>query len=82
MSNTFVQIFAVTDTRAQELIVGLLRGIRDVNVEAASSGSEHFVITACGDSFQAHSIRRIVTSIDFDARLTQTTAGPAESLTA
>ncbi|HUP99913.1 MAG TPA: hypothetical protein VM093_05575 [Aeromicrobium sp.] len=82
MSNAFVQIFAVTDARAQELIVGLLRGIRDVAVEAASCGSDCFVITECADAFQAHFIRRIVTSIDFDAKLAQTSLGPAEPMTA
>ena len=82
MSNAFVQVFAVTDPRAQELIVGLLRGIRDVAVEAANCGPDRFVITECDDAAQAHSIRRIVTSIDYDARLAQTSLGPAEPLTA
>lgn len=82
MSTSIVQIFSVTDARAQELIVGLLRGIRDVVVESATSGSERFVITECGDAFQAHSIARIVTSIDFEAKVTRTTTGAAEPLTA
>ncbi|MFL6089146.1 MAG: hypothetical protein ACJ71Z_03290 [Aeromicrobium sp.] len=74
-----VQIFAISDARAEELIVGLLAGVKDIVVERATSGSDHFVITECADSAQARSIARIVTSIDFNARLLHTTCGSARS---
>jgi hypothetical protein len=72
MTSWVVQIFAISDARAEELIVGLLAGVKDVVVERAVSGSDRFVITECADSFQAGSIARIVTSIDFEARLVHT----------
>ena len=82
MTNRLVQVFEVSDARAQELIVGLLRGVQDLEVEAARSGPDFFVITECDDAFQAESVARIVSSIDFDARLTETRFGSAESLSA
>jgi len=78
MTSWVVQIFAISDVRAEELIVGLLGGITDVVVQRAGSGGERYVVTECGDVAQAHSIRRIVTSIDFDARLVHITSGPPE----
>ncbi|HJR90564.1 MAG TPA: hypothetical protein VJ782_10440 [Aeromicrobium sp.] len=82
MTPRLIQVFEVSDARAQELIVGLLRGVQDLEVEAALSGPDFFVITECDDAFQAESVARIVHSIDFDARLTETRFGPSESLSA
>jgi hypothetical protein len=82
MTHRLVQVFEVSDARAQELIVGLLRGVQDLEVEAALSGPDFFVITECDDAFQAESVSRIVHSIDFDARLTETRFGPSEPLSA
>lgn len=82
MTNRLLQVFEVSDERAQELIVGLLRGVQDMSVEAAKSGPDFFVITECDDAVQADSVARIVNSIDFDARLTQTGYDPREPLSA
>jgi hypothetical protein len=83
MTQRLLQVFELSDERAQELIVGLLRGVQDISVEAATSGPDHFVITECDDVFQADSVARIVNSIDFDARLTQTGYGrPPEPISA
>jgi hypothetical protein len=82
MTNRLVQVFEVSDVRAQELIVGLLRGVQDLEVEAAHSGPDFFVITECDDAIQAESVARIVSSIDFDARLTETRFDPSQSLSA
>jgi len=82
MTNRLVQVFAVSDVRAQELIVGLLSGVQDLEVEAARSGPDFFVITECDAAVQAESVGRIVSSIDFDARLTETRFGSSESLSA
>lgn len=64
-----VQIYAVSDDHAQELIVGLLSGIDELTVEAATSGPDHFVIVECVDGDQADSVGRVITAIDFDATL-------------
>lgn len=82
MTNRLVQVFEVSDGRAQELIVGLLRGVQDMGVEAAQSGPDFFVITECDDATQAESVARIVNSIDFDARLTHAGFDPSDSLSA
>ena len=82
MTNRLVQVFEVSDVRAQELIVGLLRGVQDLEVEAACSGPDFFVITECDDAIQAESVARIVSSIDFDARLTETRFDSSQSLSA
>ncbi len=78
MTPWVVQIFAISDARAEELIVGLLAGVKDVVVERATSGSDRFIIAECADWVQARSIGRIVTSIDFDARLIHTTSGSGQ----
>lgn len=82
MTQRLIQVFEVSDVRAQELIVGLLRGVQDMRVEAATSGPDFFVITECDDAMQADSVARIVTSIDFGARLTHAGYDRAESLSA
>jgi hypothetical protein len=78
MTPWIVQVFAISDVRAEELIVGLLSGIKGVVVQGAASGPERFLVTESADVFQAESVRRIVMSIDFDARLLHTTSGPRE----
>ncbi len=70
---SIVQVFAVTDTHAQDLIVGLLSGITDMTVRGDSNGREHLVTTTCVDDLQATSVFRLVKSIDFDARLLHAT---------
>jgi hypothetical protein len=82
MTHRLVQVFEVSDGRAQELIVGLLRGVQDMGVEAAQSGPDFFVITECDDAMQADSVARIVSSIDFEARLTHAGFDPSETLSA
>lgn len=80
MTPSLVQIFEVSDARVQELIVGLLRRVSDVRVTAASHGSDLLVNTACMDDGQARSVFRLVTSIDFDARLVHATGGATRRL--
>ena len=81
-TSSVVQVFAVTDAHAQELIVGLLSGIADMTVRAASNGPEHLVTTTCTDDVQATSVFRLVTAIDFDARLLHATVPPRSPLVA
>jgi hypothetical protein len=69
MSPSLLQVFAVSDTHAQELIVGLLGGISDLDVHAERRGPSRLVTVACGDAAQARWVRRLVESIDFDAHL-------------
>ena len=76
MSPSVVQIFEVSDSHAQELIVGLLSGVADMSVAAGSSGQGLLVTTACTDAVQAQSVFRLVTSIDFDAQLVFASDGP------
>jgi hypothetical protein len=80
MRPSLVQIFEVSDVRAQELIVGLLSRVSDLAVTAASHGPDHLVNTACIDDGQARSVFRLVTSIDFDARLVHATGGATRRL--
>lgn len=82
MSEWLVQIFAVSDALAQELIVGLLGGIDGVVVTSSTKGNDHFVVTECVDPGQARSVFRIVTSIDLDAAVVHTSNGPIEPLSA
>ncbi|HUS20453.1 MAG TPA: hypothetical protein VMZ66_00405 [Aeromicrobium sp.] len=82
LTSSIVQVFAVSDAHAQELIVGLLSGIADMTVRAASNGPELLVTTTCVDDVQATSIFRLVTSIDFNARLLHATNQPTSSLVA
>ena len=70
-----IQIFAVSDSSAQELIAGLLDGFDDVVVSTAANGPDHFVVTECGDSSRARSIFRVVTSIDVKASVIHTSNG-------
>ena len=69
MNRWIVQIYDVSDDYAQELIVGLLSGVDDLIVESAASGPDRFVIVECVDPAQARSVGRLITSIDFDARM-------------
>jgi hypothetical protein len=80
MAPSLVQIFEVSNVRAQELIVGLLTRVSDLTVTAASHGPDLLVSTACADERQATSVFRLVTSIDFDARLVHSTAGPTRRI--
>jgi hypothetical protein len=82
MASSMVQIFEVSDVHAQELIVGLLSGVADMTVSAASDGPDLLVTTTCVDDIQATSVFRLVTSIDFDARLLYATNQPSRHLVA
>lgn len=80
MTPWLVQIFAVSDVHAQELIIGLLTGVSDLTVTAAAHGPDLLVNTACVDEGQARSVFRLVTSVDFDARLVYASEGPTRRL--
>jgi len=82
MNDWVIQIFAVSDASAQELITGLLGGFDDVVVSAATSGPNHFVVTECVDPTQASSVIRLVTSIDIKATIVHTSNGPRERVKA
>lgn len=82
MTSSIEQVFEVSDAHAQELIVGLLRGVADMTVSAASDGPDRLVTTRCADDVQATSVFRLVTSIDFNARLLQATNQPKRPLVA
>lgn len=82
MNEWLIQIFAVSDAAAQELIAGLLGGFDDVVVSAATNGRDHFVVTECADPMRAKSVFRIVTSIDLQAAVVHTSNGPIEPLPA
>ncbi len=82
MTSSISQTFAVSDTHAQELIVGLLRGVADMSVTWSTNGGDLLVHTTCVDDVQATSVLRLVTSIDFNARLLQATNQPKRPLVA
>ena len=82
MNEWLIQIFAVSDAAAQELITGLLGGFDDVVASTATNGSDHFVVTECGDPMRARSVFRIVTSVDVKAAVIRTSNGPIEPLSA
>ena len=82
MTSSIEQVFEVSDAHAQELIVGLLQGVADMTVSAVSNGPDLLVTTTCIDDVQATSVFRLVTSIDFNARLLQATNQPKRSLVA
>jgi hypothetical protein len=75
MRRWLVQIYDVTDDASQELIAGLLSGIDGLTVESSTSGARRFVVVECSDAMQARSVFRLVTSIDFGARLLHTATG-------
>jgi hypothetical protein len=81
-TSSIVQVFAVTDAYVQELIVGLLSGISDMTVRAASNGTDYLVTTTCTDDVQATSVFRLVAAIDFNARLLHATNQPRSPLVA
>jgi hypothetical protein len=80
MNEWLIQIFAVSDASAQELITGLLGGFDDVMASAATDGPDHFVVTECLDPMRARSVFRIVTSVDVRASVVHTSNGPVEPL--
>ena len=82
MNEWLIQVFAVSDASAQELITGLLGGFDDVVASTASSGPDHYVVTECVDPMRARSVFRIVTSIDVKAAVVHTSNGPIEPLSA
>ena len=80
MNEWLIQIFAVSDASAQELITGLLGGFDDVVASAATDGPDHFVVTECVDPMRARSVLRMVTSVDVRAAVVQTSNGSVEPL--
>ena len=82
MTSSIEQVFEVSDAHAQELIVGLLRGVADMSVAAETNGPDLLVTTTCVDDVQATSVFRLVTSIDFNARLLNATNQPGRPLVA
>ena len=82
MNEWLIQIFAVSDASAQELITGLLGGFDDVVASAATDGPDHFVVTECVDPMRARSVLRMVTSVDVKAAVVHTSNGAIEPLKA
>jgi len=82
VNDWLIQIFAVSDASAQELITGLLGGFGDVVVSAASNGPDYFVVTECVDPNRARSVSRVVTSVDVKAAIVHTSNGTIEPLRA
>lgn len=80
MTEWLIQIFAVSDASAQELITGLLGGFDDVVASAATNGPDHFVVAECLDPMRARSVVRIVTSVDVNAAIVHTSNGPIDPL--
>lgn len=80
LTPSIVQVFAVTDTYAKELIVGLLSGIADMTVRAERT--DLLLTTTCVDDVQATSVFRLVTAVDFNARLLHATNQPTSPLVA
>lgn len=80
LTSSIVQVFAVTDTYAKELIVGLLSGIADMTVRAERT--DLLLTTTCVDDVQATSVFRLVTAVDFNARLLHATNQPTSPLVA
>ena len=80
LTSSIVQVFAVTDTHAKELIVGLLSGIADMTVRA--DRTDLLLTTTCVDDVQATSVFRLVTAVDFNARLLHATNQPTSPLVA
>jgi len=78
MSDWLIQIFAVSDASAQELLVGLLGGFDDVVASAATNGSDHFVVTESSDPLRARAVSRVVTSVDVHASVVHTSNGAGE----
>lgn len=82
MNERLIQIFAVSDAAAQQLITGLLGGFDDIEVSATSNGPDYFVVTECVDPVRARSVSRVVTSVDVKAAIVHTSNGSATSLPA
>jgi hypothetical protein len=80
MNEWLIQIFAVSDASAQELITGLLGGFDDVVASAATDGPDHFVVTECVDPMRARSVVRMVMSVDVKAAVVHTSNDPIEPL--
>ncbi|HUS20842.1 MAG TPA: hypothetical protein VMZ66_02380 [Aeromicrobium sp.] len=78
MNEWLIQIFAVSDASAQELITGLLGGFDDVAARAATNGPDHFVVTECGDPMRARAVFRLLTSVDVHASVVHTSNGSIE----
>lgn len=64
-----VQIYEMTDTRAQELVAGLLTGVDGLTVSTGPSGPDHFVTVVLRDATRAQSVFQLMTSVDSKAVL-------------
>jgi hypothetical protein len=78
MNEWLIQIFAVSDASAQELITGLLGGFDDVAASAATNGPDHFVIAECADPMRARAVFRLLTSVDVHASVVHTSSSAVE----
>lgn len=76
-SSWLVQIYELSDTLSQDLLVALLSAVEDLTVHAETTSADTFLIVDCVDSSQAQAVFRLVTSVDFGATLVHTTNGPA-----
>jgi hypothetical protein len=82
MNHWLMQVYALSDDHAAELILGLLSGIDDLVVQSSMYGTDHFLVVECVDQVQARSVRRLVTAIDFNAKLVHSESRRVERATA
>jgi hypothetical protein len=75
-----VQIYELSNKANQEILAGLLSGMPDLTVDTQSTAADDFLIVDCVDSAQAQTVFRLVTSVDYQARLIHTTNGPQPDL--
>jgi len=77
----FIQIYDVSSSAAQEVIVGLFALVDNLTVEAASSGPDHYAIIECSDESQARSVHDLVMAVDPNAKLVHSTGQTAPRAT-
>jgi hypothetical protein len=71
-SNWIVEIYAMADEVAQNIVGAGLRGVEGLTVEPAVSGPDRFLIVDCSSHAQAVSVRRFVTTLDPSAMVIHT----------
>jgi hypothetical protein len=64
-----VQIYELTNGRAQDLVAELLTGVDNLTVNAGPNGQDHFMTVVLRDTSKAQSVYQLVTSIDQGAVL-------------
>jgi hypothetical protein len=75
MTPWVLQIWNLSDVDAQELVLGLVRGLDGVTAEPAHSGPDYYLTVECRDVSQARSVASLVVSVDPAATLIHTTNG-------